>query len=247
MDGYCAYLGREPKTLRFFAPDGKRINENDTPTSLELEDGDLLDAHEPQTGGVLHAATERYLRFKVVESVTGEAVYFTMKNTTTMGKLMSAYEKRMDLPRNSGKFYINGELITRHIIPMVLHLSDNVTVRVEFPKGHGFLKGYVIFYVKDVFGSKLWFKTRSTTTMEKVMNAYHERVGETNLRFETSSGAEVGPTDTPRSLKLRSGGCINCSYIDMGKVVEVFEEALAVIDLSDESGASMAIAEGRED
>ncbi|KAG4442861.1 hypothetical protein IFR05_001657 [Cadophora sp. M221] len=51
MDAFCQQRGRKPDTLRFFTPDGKRINNTDTPESLNLEDGDLLDVHEEQQGG----------------------------------------------------------------------------------------------------------------------------------------------------------------------------------------------------
>ncbi|CZT44356.1 uncharacterized protein RSE6_04513 [Rhynchosporium secalis] len=51
MDAFCQQQGRAPDTLRFFTPDGKRVNATDTPASLDLEDGELLDVHEQQHGG----------------------------------------------------------------------------------------------------------------------------------------------------------------------------------------------------
>lgn len=51
MDAYCNSQGRDNDSLRFFTPDGKRVNRDDTPGSLNLEDGDLLDCHEEQQGG----------------------------------------------------------------------------------------------------------------------------------------------------------------------------------------------------
>lgn len=51
MDAYCGQQGRAPGSLRFFTPDGKRITKTDTPTTLRLEDSDLIDAHEEQLGG----------------------------------------------------------------------------------------------------------------------------------------------------------------------------------------------------
>lgn len=35
-----------------FRFDGQPINENDTPTSLEMEEGDTIEVYQQQTGGV---------------------------------------------------------------------------------------------------------------------------------------------------------------------------------------------------
>jgi hypothetical protein len=50
-DAFCANQGRAPGSLRFFTPDGARVNDDHTPAGLLLEDGDTLDAHEEQQGG----------------------------------------------------------------------------------------------------------------------------------------------------------------------------------------------------
>ena len=36
-----------------FRFDGQPINENDTPTSLEMEEGDTIEVYQQQTGGAL--------------------------------------------------------------------------------------------------------------------------------------------------------------------------------------------------
>ncbi|KAL2065576.1 hypothetical protein VTL71DRAFT_3246 [Oculimacula yallundae] len=51
MDAFCQQQGRKPDTVRFFTPDGKRVTNVDTPASLGLDDGDLLDVLEEQQGG----------------------------------------------------------------------------------------------------------------------------------------------------------------------------------------------------
>lgn len=50
ITAYCNQQGVEPKTLRFFF-DNQRINPGDTPGSLEMEDGDMIDVHQEQQGG----------------------------------------------------------------------------------------------------------------------------------------------------------------------------------------------------
>ncbi|KAH9221783.1 ubiquitin-related domain-containing protein [Leptodontidium sp. 2 PMI_412] len=51
VDAFCKERGRKPDSLRFFTADGKRVTYTDAPNSLNLEDGDLIDAHEEQQGG----------------------------------------------------------------------------------------------------------------------------------------------------------------------------------------------------
>ena len=53
MDAFCHERGRKPDSVRFFTPDGKRVTSTDTPQSLALEDGDLIEVHEEQQGGGL--------------------------------------------------------------------------------------------------------------------------------------------------------------------------------------------------
>ncbi|KAF9072505.1 hypothetical protein BDP27DRAFT_416667 [Rhodocollybia butyracea] len=43
-------FNKDPGTLKF-TYDGQRINKEDTPASLEMEDGDLIDAFLEQLGG----------------------------------------------------------------------------------------------------------------------------------------------------------------------------------------------------
>lgn len=40
-----------------FRFDGQPINENDTPTSLEMEEGDTIEVYQQQTGGNLKITT----------------------------------------------------------------------------------------------------------------------------------------------------------------------------------------------
>ncbi|KAJ7302340.1 ubiquitin-related domain-containing protein [Mycena albidolilacea] len=43
-------FGKEPGTFKF-TYDGQRINKEDTPADLEIEDGDQIDCHLEQLGG----------------------------------------------------------------------------------------------------------------------------------------------------------------------------------------------------
>jgi hypothetical protein len=233
MTVYWQHLGRAPGTLRFFAPDGKRINETDTPTTLKLEDGDLLDAHEEQKGGALQEvgpANGHQITLKVVEFTSHKAVWFKMKTTMRIAKLIAAYEEREGLSPHLAKFSIGGIPIEKHDTPILLHLQDNTTIRVDFPPGFR-TNGCIFFSVKDVLGGKLWFKTRLEKEMGAVMDYYRNHVGEPVVQYETTSGSQIQPTDTPLSLGLVERGSINCSYIDLGQVTRIFQESLGITEL----------------
>lgn len=48
----CYFQGLSMQVVRFRF-DGQPINENDTPTSLEMEEGDTIEVYQQQTGGTL--------------------------------------------------------------------------------------------------------------------------------------------------------------------------------------------------
>lgn len=50
MDAFCKRQGKDIGALRFFV-DGTRVTESNTPDDLELEDGDVIEAHREQIGG----------------------------------------------------------------------------------------------------------------------------------------------------------------------------------------------------
>lgn len=50
MDAFCKRTGKDPKALRFLY-DGERVTESDTPASLDIQDGDMIEALNEQVGG----------------------------------------------------------------------------------------------------------------------------------------------------------------------------------------------------
>lgn len=50
MEAFCKRQGRQPKSLRFLY-EGQRIGDDDTPDSLDMEEGDVIEAHREQVGG----------------------------------------------------------------------------------------------------------------------------------------------------------------------------------------------------
>jgi small ubiquitin-related modifier len=51
MTAYASQQGQARDSLRFHNCDGQRIQPNDTPDSLEMEDGERIDVFQEQQGG----------------------------------------------------------------------------------------------------------------------------------------------------------------------------------------------------
>jgi len=50
MNAFCERQGKQLSTCRFLF-DGTRVTPQDTPDTLEMEDGDTLEVHQEQLGG----------------------------------------------------------------------------------------------------------------------------------------------------------------------------------------------------
>lgn len=50
MDAFCKRVGKPMANMRFLV-DGTRVQPENTAEDLDLEDGDMIEAHREQTGG----------------------------------------------------------------------------------------------------------------------------------------------------------------------------------------------------
>ncbi|KAF9890266.1 hypothetical protein FE257_006180 [Aspergillus nanangensis] len=50
MDAFCERQGKQMSTVRFLF-DGTRVRPEDTPDTLDMQDGDTLEVHQEQIGG----------------------------------------------------------------------------------------------------------------------------------------------------------------------------------------------------
>jgi len=50
MDAFCERQGKDRKTVRFLF-DGQKVQDHDSPDTLEMADGDTLEVHQEQIGG----------------------------------------------------------------------------------------------------------------------------------------------------------------------------------------------------
>ena len=63
-----------------------RINDDETPKLLEMEQDDVIEVYQEQTGGGADEAEIEYIKLKMVGK-DSNAIYFRVKVTTQMGKL----------------------------------------------------------------------------------------------------------------------------------------------------------------
>jgi small ubiquitin-related modifier len=50
MDAFCERQGKSPQSVRFLF-DGTRVQPDDNPETLDMQDGDTLEVHQEQVGG----------------------------------------------------------------------------------------------------------------------------------------------------------------------------------------------------
>ena len=82
---YCILFWYFPTSLIVLF-DGKRIHDDETPKSFEMEQDDVIEVYQEQTGGGADEAETEYIKLKVVGQDSNE-IHFRVKMTTQMGKL----------------------------------------------------------------------------------------------------------------------------------------------------------------
>mmetsp|Transcript_5052 Transcript_5052/g.8285 ORF Transcript_5052/g.8285 Transcript_5052/m.8285 type:complete len:93 (-) Transcript_5052:172-450(-) len=75
-----------------------------------------------------------------VRDQSGEEMFFKVKKTTKLGKMMDAYAKRRGVPSSSLRFQLDGERIKSEDTPKMLELEENdqIDVMLEATGGVGF-------------------------------------------------------------------------------------------------------------
>ena len=77
-----------------FLFDGRRINDDETPKVLEMEQDDVIEVYQEQTGGVAEEGDKtEYIKLKVVGQDSNEN-HFQVKFSTNMGKIKKSYAER---------------------------------------------------------------------------------------------------------------------------------------------------------
>ena len=89
-----------------FLFDGRRINDDETPKVLEMEQDDVIEVYQEQTGGVAEEADKTdYIKLKVVGQDSNE-IHFRVKFSTNMGKLKKSYAERTGVAVSSLRYVL---------------------------------------------------------------------------------------------------------------------------------------------
>ena len=87
-----------------FLFDGRRINDDETPKVLEMEQDDVIEVYQEQTGGVAEEGDKtEYIKLKVVGQDSNE-IHFRVKFSTNMGKLKKSYAERTGVAVSSLRY-----------------------------------------------------------------------------------------------------------------------------------------------
>jgi hypothetical protein len=229
FDSYCERQEVGRRSVRFLL-DGDRIQDTDTPESLEIEDGDMIQCVLEQTGGEgtpegdpkPEDQAPTHLNVNVKDQ-DGNDLYFKIKKHTPLKKVMDAYCERQGKARGLVRFLFEGTRVQDNDTPDSLELEDGDMIQVFLEQQGGedsqagddagpdpVLK-HINIKVKDDDGHEIAFKLKKTTPLKKLMDAYAQQQGKApdTLRFYTPEGHRVLPSDTPDSIELEDGDMID--------------------------------------
>ncbi len=123
---YSERVGVPVSSLRFLF-DGRRINDDETPKALEMEQDDVIEVYQEQTGGA--AEETEYIKLKVVGQDSNE-IHFRVKMSTQMGKLKKSYSERVGVPVSSLRFLFDGRRINDDETPKALEMEQEDVIEV---------------------------------------------------------------------------------------------------------------------
>jgi hypothetical protein len=141
MDAYCERQGKTRGLVRFLF-EGHRIQDNDTPDTLELEDGDMIQVFLEQQGGDGGDGSEpdpvqKHVTIRVKDDV-GQETTFKLKKTTPFKKLMDAYAQGQGKAPDSLRFYTSeGGRVQAVDTPDSLELEDGDLIDVHIEQQGG--------------------------------------------------------------------------------------------------------------
>lgn len=233
FDAYCDRQSLARNTVRFLF-EGSRIQDTDTPESLEMQDGDMVQAMLEQTGGAEDEAGTaeakpdqkpeggEHINIRVKDQSNSE-IFFKIKPTTQFKKVMNAYCQRQGLDILAVRFLFDGDRLLDHETPASKEMEDGDCIDVFLQQlggaaDEGMDNGEanpetqrMSVKVKDATGHEVEFKCKGTTVLKKLMDAFCRERGRKpdSLRFFTPTGKRILNTDTPQSLGLEDGDLID--------------------------------------
>jgi small ubiquitin-related modifier len=243
FDAYAGSKGISPRLMKFTF-DGYRITKEDTPKKLELEHDGIIEVFQEVLGGgvdeeeseeqekktpAADADTDNAaITLKVVD-VGGDEMFFKVKKTTKMKKIMDAYADKKGVSFQSLRFMKDGLRIKEDDTPKMLEMEDDdqIDVRIETIGGgvedeeeqkpnigekedKPTADNVLTLQLKDQAGDILSFKVKDSSQMKKIFAAYAQRKGVPVETFRfLLDGNRVNPNDTPSSLSLEDNDQID--------------------------------------
>ena len=107
----------------------KHTAKTNPPKSLEMEQDDVIEAYQEQTGGGADEGETEYIKLKVVGQDSNE-IHFRVKMTTAMGKLKKSYSERVGDPIASLRFLFDGKRINDDETPKSLEMEQDDVIEV---------------------------------------------------------------------------------------------------------------------
>ena len=222
MDQYAERSGRSRPALRFLI-DGVRVNDEDTPDSLEMEDGDVVEVHQEQIGGYGRmmgevvvqddAATALPVPHLTINLKEGRDVMrFKVNSTTKLKRVMDIVAARTGRSRPALRFWIDGAEIDDNDTPKSLEMVDEDIVEVHSEQPSRY-KLSISFKDGD---DELFFRVPRDLEMKQVLDKYAEHSGKSRagLRFAIEEAwiQTIQDTDTPETLEMVDGDVVNVHH-----------------------------------
>ena len=124
---YSERVGVPITSLRFLF-DGRRINDDETPKALEMEQDDVIEVYQEQTGG--GEDEEESITLKIKGIVTNEMT-FKVKPHMAINNVKKSFSQKAGVPIENIKFTYNRKAITDDQTPLDLELGDEDVIRAS--------------------------------------------------------------------------------------------------------------------
>jgi len=145
MDQYAERSGRSRPALRFLF-EGTRIQDQDTPEDLEMEDGDSIDVHQEQIGGtgrkpssfvVLDEAAAPPVNHMMIGLQVDDKVkmFFKLKPATRMKRVKNEYAKSSGRDIDELVFIFDGSRVRDIDTPESMSMEDGDIMEVHQKTG----------------------------------------------------------------------------------------------------------------
>ena len=238
MDQYAERSGRSRPALRFLI-DGVRVNDEDTPETLEMEDGDVVEVHQEQIGGYRRMMSSSDVQnadatppavsdHLTIGLTNGDSVMtFKVRKTIRMKRIMDQYADRSGRSRPALRFLIDGVRVNDEDTPESLGMVDGGQIMVHIEYTGGGLRympsSTLSISVKDG-NDERFYEIGSTTQMKFLLDEYAKHKGKSRsaLRFSVEGAwgwvERIQDTDTPEMLHMVDGHVVKVHYEQVGGV-----------------------------